>query len=248
MALLTVEGHTIHPRFLGPTSVVLDVGANLGNFARQMTERFGCLCHAYEPNPAVFSRIPVGDRIRARQLAIAGRSGVVRLSIDANHEESSLCAVPGKTYTDEIAVPAKTLEEVAAEVGLGVIDVLKLDIEGSEVEVLDACSDELLDRVAQIALELHDFTGQVPPATVDRVLARLRRLGFCVIKMARTSYIDTLAINRNRCRISAAECLYLRYVVRNWHGLCRMVRRWLGHRLTPDRRPHVAHDAQSGRP
>src|SRR5439155_24618010 len=137
----------------------------------------------------------------------------------------------------QIDVPAKTLEQVAADLGLSAIDVLKLDIEGSEVEVLDACSDEFLGRVGQIALELHDFTGQVSPADVARVLGRLERLGFLIIKMARTSYIDTLAINRNRCPLSAAECLYLRYGVRNWHGLCRMVGRWLGAPPPPNARP-----------
>jgi FkbM family methyltransferase len=237
MSLLTVEGHTIHPRFVGPSSVVLDVGANLGNFARQMAERFGCQCHVFEPNPDVFARIPANDRVRPHRLAIAGRGGVVLLSIDADHEASTLRPVAGKPYLDEIEVPAVTLEEVAGDLGLTSIDVLKLDIEGSEVDVLDACSDDFLRRVGQIALELHDFTGQVPQSEVDRVLGRLERIGFLIIKMARKSYIDTLAINRNRCPLSTAECLYLRYAVRNWRGFCRMVGRWLGAPPPPNARP-----------
>jgi FkbM family methyltransferase len=237
MSLVTVEGHTIIPRFVGPASVVVDAGANLGNFARQMADRFGCRCHVLEPNPAVFAHIPAHDRIRAHQLAVAGRPGELTLRLHADHECSSLRPAPGERYVGEVAVRAVTLEGFAAAEGLDVIDVLKLDIEGSEVEVLDACSDEFLGRVGQLAVELHDFTGQVTQAEIDRLFARLRRLDFFVVKMARTSHIDTLAVNRRRCPVSAAEIVYLRHVVRNWHGLCRMVGRWVGAPPPPNARP-----------
>jgi FkbM family methyltransferase len=237
MSLVTVEGHTLHPRFLGPQSVVLDAGSNLGNFARQMAERFGCLVHSLEPNPAVFAQIPAHDRVRAHQLAAAGRAGILRLCIDRDHEGSSLRPVSGKDYVGEVEVQAVTLEQFVAGLELSAIDVLKLDIEGSEVEVLDSCSDAFLGRVGQLALELHDFTGQVTQAEIDRTFERLRRLGFFIIRMSRHSHIDTLAINRRRCPLSAAECLYLRHVVRNWRGLCRMVGRWVGAPPPPNARP-----------
>jgi FkbM family methyltransferase len=240
MSLVMVEGHHLHPRFLRPQSVVIDVGSNLGNFARQMVERFGCLVHSLEPNPAVFVQIPPHERIRTYQLAVAGRPGVLRLSIDEDPECSSLRPVPGRQYVDEVEVQAITLEAFAAGLGLNEIDVLKLDIEGSEVEVLDSCSDAFLGQVGQLALELHDFTGQVTQAEIDRTFERLRRLGFFIIRMSRHSHIDTLAINRRRCPLSAAECLYLRHVVRNWRGLCRMVGRWVGAPPPPNARPSAA--------
>ena len=59
---------------------------------------------------------------------------------------------------------------------------VKVDIEGSEIEVLDSCSDEFLKTIAQLTLELHDFTGQVSKAQPRVLEERLRRLGFFVIK------------------------------------------------------------------
>jgi FkbM family methyltransferase len=238
MSLVTIEGHTLHPRFLGPQSVVLDVGANLGNFARLMTERFGCECYVVEPNPAVIARIAPHPRIHPHQLAVAGRAGVLRLNVHADDECSSLHPVPGENYVDSIEVKAVTMEEFAADLGLREIDVVKIDIEGSEVEVLDATSDEFLRRVGQLTLELHDFTGQVSQAEIDRIFARLHTLGFFLIKMARKSHIDTLAINLRRCPLSPTERMYLRHVVRNWHGLKRIAGRWLGAPPPPNaRRP-----------
>jgi FkbM family methyltransferase len=236
MSLVTIEGHTLCPRFVSKDSVVLDIGANIGNFSRLMAERFGCRCHAVEANPDIIGRIPVSDHIEVHHLAIAGRAGQVRLRIHQDDECSSLAPVPGTQYTDEIEVRAETMESLAQSLNLGAIDVVKMDIEGSEIEVLDSCSDEFLKSIAQLTLEIHDFTGQVSPAQVQRVLDRLRRLGFFVIKMARGSHIDTLAINRHRCPMSTAECLYLRYGIRNWRGLKRMIGRWLGAEPPPNAR------------
>jgi hypothetical protein len=38
----TIYDHTVHPRYLGPQSEVLDLGANYGLFAKAITARFGC--------------------------------------------------------------------------------------------------------------------------------------------------------------------------------------------------------------
>jgi FkbM family methyltransferase len=237
MSLVTLEGHTILPRFVDADSVIVDVGANLGNFSLLMAERFNCSCHAIEANPAVFNRIPPHRRIQTHQLAIAGKRGQMLLRIHEDHECSSLSPIASEAYVGEIEVRAVTLEEFAADLNLSNIDVLKMDIEGCEMEVLDSCSDEFLGRVGQLTLELHDFTGQVSSSEVARLLNRLESLGFFVIKMARKSYIDTLAINRHRCPISSAESLYLKHGVRNWHGLKRMVGRWLGAPPPPNARP-----------
>jgi FkbM family methyltransferase len=236
MSLVTIEGHTLCPRFISADSVVLDIGANIGNFSRLMAERFGCQCHAIEANPDIIGRIPISDHIRVHHLAIAGRPGQVRLRIHQDDECSSLAPIPGSESTGEIEVRAETLESLAQRLNISAIDVVKMDIEGSEIEVLDSTSDEFLRTIAQLTLEIHDFTGQVSKAQVQRVLERLRRLGFFVIKMARGSHIDTLAINRSRCQISTAECLFLRYGIRNWRGLKRMMSRWLGAEPPPNAR------------
>jgi hypothetical protein len=41
MSLVTIEGHTLCPRFVSADSVVLDIGANIGTVSRLMAERFG---------------------------------------------------------------------------------------------------------------------------------------------------------------------------------------------------------------
>jgi FkbM family methyltransferase len=55
------------------------------------------------------------------------------------------------------------------------IDMLKIDIEGSELEVLKSCSDAL-SNVDRIFVEVHCFTGQESP--LGQILEILRKSGF----------------------------------------------------------------------
>ena len=90
------------------------------------------------------------------------------LRIHEDHECSSIAPIAGESYIGEVEVPSVTLEEFAAAQNLSDIDIVKMDIEGSEVEVLDSCSDEFLGRCGQLSLELHDFTGQLSAQVVTR--------------------------------------------------------------------------------
>ena len=56
---------------------------------------------------------------------------------------------------DRSAVPAFTVSDIMDEYGVDRLDLLKLDIEGSEKEVLSS-SDSWINRVSAISVELHD--------------------------------------------------------------------------------------------
>lgn len=46
-----IRGHTIYTSGLRKNPIVLDLGANHGDFSRQMHERFGASCYLAEANP-----------------------------------------------------------------------------------------------------------------------------------------------------------------------------------------------------
>jgi hypothetical protein len=95
-----------------------------------------------------------------------------------------------------IKTPAKNLEELIADLGLNSVDLLKCDIEGAEIDVLDACSDEFFKKIAQITVEFHDARGLTPRSEVKRIIRRLRGLRFFPVRMSGKSYLDTFFINR----------------------------------------------------
>lgn len=221
-----VSGHTFFARFVDSHSVVVDLGANMGAFSRQMAHQFGCACYAIEPNPECFAHLNRFVQIDAFNLAIADRAGEMRFFVSANSEASSFTRTAD---TDrEIVVTALRLDEFAQREGLTHIDLLKIDIEGAEIALLDSLPDVFLQDVGQIAIEFHDFCGLVSKDEVARVVRRMQALGFLSINFSRESHghEDHLFVNTKHCNVGKLEFLGARYLSRNIAGALRMVRRW----------------------
>jgi hypothetical protein len=67
----------------------------------------------------------------------------------------------------------RTLTEFLRTWDVRRVDLLKIDVEGSEWEVLAGVEPELWTRIRQVVVEVHDVTGRV--AAVDQLL---RQQGF----------------------------------------------------------------------
>jgi FkbM family methyltransferase len=218
--------HSLHARFLGPDSLVLDLGANVGAFAAEMIERFGCRCIAVEPSPELFARIPEHARLAKHHLAIAPHDGPVDFHLSEVPVAGSLAYRPA-AHSDTVRVPGRTLEGFIDSLGLaGRIDLVKMDIEGAEVAVLDGCSDRFLASLGQLTVEFHDHVGQVSPADIRQLIARLERLGFRTFRRFLGCYYDTLFLNQRLCPLLPGEDFWYRHIVRNAGGLRRRISRW----------------------
>jgi FkbM family methyltransferase len=220
----TIEWHTLHPRYLGRHSIVLDIGANHGQFARAITDRFDCRCFAVEPSPGPFASIVDGPSISKLQAAVAEKSGTMPFHVASQTNASSLVHKTD-TFEETIEVRTLSLADLFRELDLPTVDLLKVDIEGAEIGMLAAAPDALLERVAQMTIEFHDFCGITPADEVERTLLRLRRLGFQSVRMSGVGHQDTWLVNQRLLGISTAEVMYVRHWVRNWVGLKRVVHR-----------------------
>lgn len=223
--------HTLHPRFISADTVVVDLGANEGRFSQLITREFGSACHAVEPDPAIFARIPANERIRKYCLAIGGTVGRVPFSI-AESSLASRVVEDSSPGAETIEVEQTTLADFVQGFRIPRMDVLKVDIEGAEIAAIDACEDDLLRTIGQITIEFHDFCGIVPPEDAERVLGRLERLGFSCVRMSRVGHQDTWCVNRRICRISDLEIAFIRLFVRYYWGAFRVLKRRLGLAMT----------------
>jgi phthiocerol/phenolphthiocerol synthesis type-I polyketide synthase E len=75
-----------------------------------------------------------------------------------------------------VATPLRALSDVIADEGLERVDLLKVDVEGSEWDVLAGLRDEHWPRIRQIVLEVHNRQN----GRSDDIEALLRRRGFRV--------------------------------------------------------------------
>ena len=105
----------------------------------------------------------------------------------------------------------------------GDIEVLKLDIEGAELAVIDSLSDDLICRIGQITVEFHDFLGYY---STDEVVARVDRmvaLGFRELFWSEVRNTgDVLLVNKRH--LGALRYAYEHEVVRRLRALSRLAR------------------------
>lgn len=107
---------------------------------------------------------------------------------------------------------------------------LKLDIEGAEIEFFDAA----LAGVGQITVEFHDHCGMTPPAEVARVCRRLHGPGFRGLRSPwRENTHDTLFAHRRI--LPGSKYLWQMYPVRYARAVGRVTRRTVLGRPAGDR-------------
>ena len=134
-------------RWRGREVTVVDVGAHTGEYALSARAAFGpdATLHCFEPQPQTFDllerRLRAQPRTSCYPVALGERSGAARLfSEDASSVFTSFYedafGAPGHEITRVDEVEVRTLDEVAGEVGIDAIDLLKVDVEGHELAVL----------------------------------------------------------------------------------------------------------------
>jgi FkbM family methyltransferase len=208
-----IKTHTLYARVLGPDSVVVDLGANVGDFTRGMISRFGCTSYAVEAMPNLFEQIEAGPKVHKFNVAVSDHDGTLELFQSSNRECNSIfSSIAGGEYEvqDSIVCRATTLESFLKDRGIESIDLLKLDIEGAEKHVFASTSDDTLRRVKQITIEFHDFVpDSITAEEVQSICDRLAGLGFLCIP---ASYVypsmktaDFLFINMRLCQVPAGD-------------------------------------------
>ncbi len=214
-AFVEVRGHTFLPDPLGSHPRVLDLGANHGSFARAMAERFGADVRMVEANPKLHSELSRSATFPCFHCAVTGRDGgAVRFNLAVYDGGSSVLALPdesvfGSTLSETVEVPVRTLPSLLQEIGWDRVDLIKMDIEGAEVEVLDSLGQDLLDRVAQITVEFHGdplFGFGLGPQ-VEQCLQRLAGAGFLVVDLKFPSRMDVLLVNTKHVRVPLTDRL-----------------------------------------
>ena len=65
-----LQTHSIYSKILDSDSVVIDLGANLGQFSEAITREFNCRCYAIEADPSLYSQLPENSLVKNFNYAI----------------------------------------------------------------------------------------------------------------------------------------------------------------------------------
>ncbi len=177
---------------LGPQSVVLDIGANVGEFAH-VCARYGARTFCFEPDPDVFAclqqNIAALRDASAFDCVVWKEDGAVDFGLAPARADSSVFA-----DGPHIVKAAKTIAAMAREQSFARIDLVKCDAEGAEPEVLEGIGDAF-PMVHAVALD----TGaeRKGKRTNDSCAAILRANGFDVIDETIGTRNMTFGLRRN---------------------------------------------------
>jgi len=156
MSQVLLEQHYGFPFEVQPR-VIVDAGANIGLSAVFFANKYpGAIVIALEPEESNFQllqrNVSLYPQIKPVNAALWRENGQICL-IDPQHGHHGFQTVE-RTENSRL-VQAMTVDALMAKMGLEFIDILKIDIEGSEKEVFEN-SAKWIDRVGMIMVELHD--------------------------------------------------------------------------------------------
>lgn len=169
---------------------VLDVGAHHGQFARLSRFTFpGAEIHSFEPYAPSYARLVVVARglgdVHAHNFGFAARDGRYAFHANEFSAASSLyvpsaaqtTAFPETARTRETVIECRRLDSWADEHALSDDVLLKLDVQGAEIDVLQGAGD-LLGRIRMIVAELSLEEMYVDAPLFSDVVGELARCGF----------------------------------------------------------------------
>jgi FkbM family methyltransferase len=185
---------------------VADVGSNAGLYAIVAAGKLGTTGSviAFEPNPYnvrwLRRNIEAGghENVEIMQTAIGDSIGTARLWIARLSGEHTLL---GSSIEEDgsIEVPVTTIDSIVAEVGD--LDVMKIDVEGAEMMVLEGARESLREhRCKKILCEVHPRHLGTIGVTIGSLLSPLLDNSYTVFGLtqgARTQRIVDVSTDRD---------------------------------------------------
>ena len=171
--------------------VVFDVGAYIGDTIEQFKSSFPeSYIHAFEPFDESFSvlknRFQKTDKLFLNNIAVANRSSSnANMYITQNKGSSSLLK-PTKDANEfwegnplstqkEVKVETTTIDSYCQKHNIETIDILKIDVQGSELKVLQGADRMLKDRrVKLIFTEISIAPNYKGQSEIDEIIKFLR--------------------------------------------------------------------------
>lgn len=178
-------------RLIGPRDVVFDVGGNVGWYSlRWARSRPDCRVHAFEPVAGTAARLRANlarntmPNVTVHEFGLADRNETQVLYVDPSIP-SGAAAVDhtGSPAVARVAVPMRRLDDVVRELGVSP-NVLKIDVEGSELFVLRGGANCLAAAKPVIFCEILRRWTRSLGYDAGEILALLRSAGYECFEVA----------------------------------------------------------------
>lgn len=180
---------------LGPDSITIDCGANIGLFTMEMASS-GATVYSFEPNYQAYMELVRQTKglpnVVCFNKAVSDKSGNVKLFLHENADDdpikwstgSSMLAYKGNINEKKFNI-VESVDLAAFIIELeNPVALLKIDVEGAEIAILNRLIDEKIHlRVKDIFVEVHDHKISELVEQTNKLRSRLRDEGIANINL-----------------------------------------------------------------
>ena len=192
-------------RELQPDSVLFDIGANVGAFtlaaASQLPEGE---VHAFEPWPVHLGRLCANIRlngfanVHVNPFALGKEKQTATLHIIDPVNTGMATLYPGENgpnipSVDQTLISCQVLDDYVRERGMARIDMMKIDVEGSELNVLKGGRKTLEHFRPKLLMELNPSHLERAGATADCIFTLLSKYGYSIARIEHNSKLTPLS-------------------------------------------------------
>ena len=139
-------------------SIVFDLGGYKGDFAADINNKYNCHVYVFEPIKKYYldcvNRFRGNKKIKCFNYGLSNQNGSFLISED--HDKSSLIKINIFNTSEKVLV--RSFSDELSSLKLDHIDLLKINIEGSEFLILsDILSKKLISKINYLQVQFHTF-------------------------------------------------------------------------------------------
>jgi FkbM family methyltransferase len=194
-------GFYLCPEFLDQNSIVYSfgIGENV-SFDKAVIEKHDCHVFGFDPTPKSINWIKgqkLHEKFHFSEFGISNKSGLVDFYLPNNPEYVSGSSITQKNVDvrNKVSVGMKSLADIMNELGHKHIDVLKMDIEGSEYDVIENILNAKIS-ITQILVEFHDRFVENGNLKSKQTVEALKSNGYEIFAVS-DSFEEISFINKN---------------------------------------------------
>ena len=160
--------------------VILDIGANIGTFVQKVRQDFKDVdIYAYEPDTRNFDLLVknTNNEPHLFNAAVTSKEGYSTMYINDSYSGSTLVrSVVNPKISNPKTVQVKNITLKSILSSFDKVALMKMDIEGSEYDVIYNTDKSLFNKVQNISIEIHNHREKI-----DEMVEYIKSLGFRLV-------------------------------------------------------------------
>ena len=197
----TYGGFYLSPELLNKKSIVYSFGIGEDvSFDNAVIKNYDCTVFAFDPTPKSINfikQLNPNKKFFFYGFGISSKSEFVDFYLPNNpeHISGSIITQKNVNLNNTVRVEMKSLKHIMSELGHKHIDVLKMDIEGSEYDVIEDILNSNIS-ITQILVEFHDRLFENGYQKSIKVINALKLKGYEIFAVSE-SFEEVSFINKN---------------------------------------------------